>query len=424
MASFDNRPSASKRSIYRTASEFLLVLLFAIVVLETAFALAGIGDQEYLKPDPEAGFVIMPEHSITFRREGFSRNHFNKFGMADRQRNKAKEPGTFRIAVLGDSIIEALQVERSQSACALLERSLNDHFEGKRKIEVLNFAVSAYNIGQMYVRLKTLVFDFQPDLVVLFVRHHSTYDVIPQANEPFPKGARPCFFVGEGGKLVEDRTAFKQWARSGPGKRVYAFSWLREHSRIWGVIGKALEQASRDWAKMCSSLNGWGAEVSNKQTAFSLSVQSNSDGSPSTQTTASSGKSNLTANNSTVNSEAPFTKVDNAEKCIKCFFPIVDALIGEMSQLCLQHNCSFSVAYMPARDSAAELERKLCRTAAEKRSVAFMDLGAGFEQAKKVSPESIYFVCHLSKRGNAVLAATLKNSLLEKGLLKERPKLY
>ncbi|MBX9686318.1 MAG: SGNH/GDSL hydrolase family protein [Candidatus Obscuribacterales bacterium] len=394
-------PGKPELAFRRVLLETVLLGLLCIAVLEISFTFAGIGDQEYLKPDRVCGFEIMPDRSIVFRREGFSRTHFNSQGMADRERSIAKSADTYRIAVLGDSIIEALQVDQKKTMCALLEGKLNQNLKGKKKIEVLNFAVGAYNLGQMYLRLKTKVFEFQPDLVLLFVRHHGTYDVIPQPSEPFPKAARPYFFVGEGGRLVEDHTVYEQWAKSKSGKRIHNFAWLREHSRIWGAIGKSLEQAGGFFNSMKAGASKWGADVTAKQTAFAP-----------TQSDAPSEKLPLAKEAAPAASEAPFTQVSNGDNCIRCYYPIVDALIAEMDKESLAHHSEFCVAYMPAHDSAAELERSLIRRTCSLRHIDYLDLGNAFDKAKQESKEALYFVCHFSEHGNRVLADAIYGGLL------------
>ncbi len=76
-----------------------------------------------------------------------------------------KEPGVFRIAMLGDSILWGHGLELKDTFAKQLETLLNESSE--KKIEVLNFGVSGYSTQQeveLY-RVKASLHD--PDLVIV-----------------------------------------------------------------------------------------------------------------------------------------------------------------------------------------------------------------------------------------------------------------
>jgi lysophospholipase L1-like esterase len=92
----------------------------------------------------------------------------NADGLRDRDHGVAKPPGTFRIAVLGDSMTEAMQVPRERDFCSILEARLRGcpRLAGKSP-EVLNFGVSGYGTAQELLMLRERVWKYSPDLVVL-----------------------------------------------------------------------------------------------------------------------------------------------------------------------------------------------------------------------------------------------------------------
>jgi hypothetical protein len=137
----------------------LIALAVVIAAVEMIFAWAGIGESEYLHPDPLTGFDGIPNKSVTWRKEGFGRFRYNSIGMQDVEHALAKPANTQRVAFAGDSFVEALQVDRSLNFCSLLERKLNENASNKR-FEMLNFGVSNSNLGQMYVRLKHKILPF------------------------------------------------------------------------------------------------------------------------------------------------------------------------------------------------------------------------------------------------------------------------
>lgn len=95
----------------------------------------------------------------------------NRRGFRDREHAPEKPPGTFRIAVLGDSIAAGYQVERTEEAFpALLEELLRRR--GHPRVEVLNFGVTGYNTAQEVETLRVHALDFGPDLVLLAWCHN------------------------------------------------------------------------------------------------------------------------------------------------------------------------------------------------------------------------------------------------------------
>ncbi|MBX9570435.1 MAG: SGNH/GDSL hydrolase family protein [Candidatus Obscuribacterales bacterium] len=383
------KPVVNARLV-RTLTEMILALLICIIVLEICFAFAGLGEQDFLRPHPVNGFEAMPDKNITFRREGFSRTRFNSHGMCDKPRTLDKQRGTVRIAVVGDSIVEALQVEHEERMCSILEGKLNQKF--KSPFEVLNFGMSASNIGQTFLRLQNKVIEFHPDIVVLFFPHHSTYDVIPQPNEIFPKICRPYFLISKDG-LVADYTIMNHWLETKEGKRILATEWLREHSHIWGVIGSLSVQFTRSLGHVFDSASA--ADLQKHATKMESSSQA-------TRVPAS------LINNA------------NADRCIKFYYPIVDALLVKMARLCKEHQVQFVIAYLPFEaDSAARLERNLLGRTCARAGIKFLDLGAAIVEKHYDKKESLYYQCHFSKYGNKVLADALRAELLRSGSLQK-----
>ena len=89
----------------------------------------------------------------------------NSHGFRDRERSYEKGKDVFRIVVLGDSIIEALQVPLEQTFIDVFERMLNS--ESDKRFEVINLGVSGFGTGQEYLTLKYYGLNYQPDLIIL-----------------------------------------------------------------------------------------------------------------------------------------------------------------------------------------------------------------------------------------------------------------
>ncbi|MCX8037843.1 MAG: SGNH/GDSL hydrolase family protein [Candidatus Sumerlaeia bacterium] len=135
--------------------------LVALVAAETVCRMVYRFPQpQFLQLDNTVGHRLRPNLRGYYVEEGFSRYMTNSHGLRGREVSLAKPAGVFRIAVLGDSYVEALQVGEEATFCRQLERRL-------RNVEVLNFGVSGYGTAQEYLTYLHYVRPFRPDLVLL-----------------------------------------------------------------------------------------------------------------------------------------------------------------------------------------------------------------------------------------------------------------
>jgi hypothetical protein len=132
----------------------------------------------------------------------------NSFGWRDKERTLVKPDNTYRIAVLGDSFVEALEVELDSTFLAITEKRLNE--QSSRNIEVMNFGRSGMTQSEEYLLLKEEVVRFSPDLVaVLFWPQN---DIADMRRSTAFNPLRPFFEVSENGELILD-TSFNQARR-------------------------------------------------------------------------------------------------------------------------------------------------------------------------------------------------------------------
>lgn len=374
------------RAWWHSFLEALLVAAIVCATLETVFALAGIGEQEFLKPDSVAGYIPMQGKHITWRREGFSHTQFNSQGMPDVERSTYKASHAFRIAAIGDSMVESLQVDRRQNFCHLLETGLKDCLTSSN-CEVLNFGVSSYNLGQIYLRLKSKVLDFHPDMVVLFVRHNCIFDLIPKPHTGL-LSARPYFFVDRDGNLIEDHSLQVLWTKSLEGKRLRMTEWLREHSRIWGVISTAIEQTVAWWQEVSHGQAGWGTAITKKETTFA------------TERAGSDSHTNA-------GRAAPEIAIA-ADKGTHYLWPIANALIAQIHQECQKHHCILMIVRLPTEGTPNPAETALLKQTALSMKVPYFDATEAFSAAGPSSRQQFFYLKHFTPDGHAVFARQLK----------------
>jgi len=96
---------------------------------------------------------------------------FNSVGMRDREHTFEKRAGTFRILLLGDSFMEALQVPADSMLASLMERDLTR--AAGRPVEVINGGVSGWGTGDELRYLTRYGLAYHPDLVVVAMTLHN-----------------------------------------------------------------------------------------------------------------------------------------------------------------------------------------------------------------------------------------------------------
>jgi lysophospholipase L1-like esterase len=87
-------------------------------------------------------------------------------GLRDREFDRKKPAGTFRIGIIGDSVTYGLACERGEAFAKQLEGLLRAGAAAGTRYEVLNLGVSGYNIGQIVEQLRTFGMSFGLDLVI------------------------------------------------------------------------------------------------------------------------------------------------------------------------------------------------------------------------------------------------------------------
>jgi hypothetical protein len=96
---------------------------------------------------------------------------FNSAWMRDREHKLQKEPGVYRILLLGDSFTEALQVPFDATFASVLEQALER--KAGRPVEVINAGVSGWGTDDELHYLTVYGVRWQPDLVLVAMTLHN-----------------------------------------------------------------------------------------------------------------------------------------------------------------------------------------------------------------------------------------------------------
>jgi hypothetical protein len=182
-----------------------LVLAAAFAVLMVAGELVlrafGFSSPTWYQPDATLGWAMRPGARGWFTREGRAWSEVNAAGFRDRSHTLEKPAGAFRIAVLGDSVVEAFQVDLKEAFWWQLGEKLRGcPALAGREPEMLAFGVSGYGTAQAYLLLESTAARYRPDLVLLAFAPN---DVRNNSARLEPENERP-FFVPDGEGLRLD----------------------------------------------------------------------------------------------------------------------------------------------------------------------------------------------------------------------------
>jgi len=146
---------------------FLIAFISCLFLFEIFIQEAEIESPSTTDFDETIGRKRRADMNFTFYNEGFSLGRFNHYSYIGPSYTPKKEKGTFRIAILGDSFVESFQLFRRDQFHSTIENKLSTQI-GK-KVEVLNFGRSGFDLADMYAYQQRLVNQFNPDLIFYFV---------------------------------------------------------------------------------------------------------------------------------------------------------------------------------------------------------------------------------------------------------------
>jgi hypothetical protein len=159
----------------KISSNLLRVIIFiSIALVATEITLKYTVGKPWVnshKYSQDYGWVNKPGTQGWYLSEGKSYVNINSYGFNDDEPTIIKPKNIYRIVVIGDSYVEALQVSRSTAFYNVLETKLNlkCNLLDKNNIEVIAFGVSGWGPAQELLLLEKLVLNFDPDLVMVIV---------------------------------------------------------------------------------------------------------------------------------------------------------------------------------------------------------------------------------------------------------------
>lgn len=155
------------RSILSNSLLLITTFVMGVFIIEVGVRAFYPQKDHFYRPHSTRGTELIPNKSGRNATEGNAIPiAINAFGFRGWNATLEKPPQTFRIAVIGDSYVEALQVAESDMFTNQL-KDLLQHLEPDGwNYEVLAFGVSGYGTAQEFLLLEE-VKRFRPDLVLL-----------------------------------------------------------------------------------------------------------------------------------------------------------------------------------------------------------------------------------------------------------------
>jgi hypothetical protein len=167
-------PQLSRRATWAPRIGLILTaFLLPVLALEMMFRVAGPfvpGNYDTgirLVRHPVYGHYHPPDHQLWIQRDEFTTHiQTNAAGQRGRSVPLSKPPGTYRILVLGDSFVEAEQVDDQERFVTRLEAILNEA-GGPTRYEVIDGGCGGWGTAQELLYLRGQGLAYQPDLVLL-----------------------------------------------------------------------------------------------------------------------------------------------------------------------------------------------------------------------------------------------------------------
>ncbi|MEZ5504167.1 MAG: SGNH/GDSL hydrolase family protein [Halioglobus sp.] len=198
------------RARERAANTVLVIcsLVFAIAVMEIALRIIGFTYLTTWRYDSITGKSLLPGVEMWNDGEGRAFVRISSDGLRDSEHTLEKPANTVRIAILGDSYAEAMQVPVEQAFWRVMAEKLTQcpALAGKT-IEPINFGVSGFGTAQELLTLKHKVWKYSPDIVLLAFL---TGNDIRNNFRELQRGGNQPYYVHQDGELVLDDSFLKK----------------------------------------------------------------------------------------------------------------------------------------------------------------------------------------------------------------------
>ncbi|MFC1602615.1 SGNH/GDSL hydrolase family protein [Pseudomonadota bacterium] len=217
------------------AATLVFELLLYAIEISPLWRVLPVAEVALYGPDSETGYTIRPNVSGVWVAENRARIQMSAQGLRDSDTPFEKPKGLWRIALAGDSITEALQVEESKTFANLLESHLS---KKGREVEVINLGISGALPSVQVARMESVGVRFSPDLLVYMINISDFASPTLRTDSAFPGYRRDVSGEWRLSYAFRDTRGY-HLRQSFIGQTLY---WLLDHSRVMRIINARLNQ--------------------------------------------------------------------------------------------------------------------------------------------------------------------------------------
>lgn len=155
--------------ILKKLSLSILSIICFLLIYEGFLQLTEMASSSFVYDDKNLGRTFKPSYDIFFARaEGMYMGSTNRYGYIGKGYPPEKSGNTLRIALLGDSYIEGMQVFERNHFRTKVEKNL--HNQLNKNVEVLNFGIGGLDFRDMFFNYKFKAQKFNPDIAVFYIK--------------------------------------------------------------------------------------------------------------------------------------------------------------------------------------------------------------------------------------------------------------
>jgi hypothetical protein len=392
---------------FATVAYGLISISVMLLFVEGFLALNHIGEQEYLKVDPVIGFAHLENKLVTDRSESIGIDKINSSGLTDTEHTLYKTPGTERIAILGDSITEALQLPVKERFARVLETKLNG--ASSQNFEVINFGVGGFGTGQEYLQFVRDVRRYKPDQVVLMYHQGDETENSPDGSK---WSLQPTFTLSAADTPQIRYQEFDTWRASPSAAPLTFFDWGRRNSHIWQCLLQTHSSLKNE--PLYKRVTDLSTKINKgfEKVLFSINPRYKQ----SIAAHSRIGEQKIDADRQRLLQEA------NLQNDVQTLPQQYDAskqwlltgkLIEMLNRECHRDNIKLLIACVPAMEKPVALRPDFShkvdalKQLGIRKSFETIDLSAKFYAAEKETTKPIILTAHLSQYGHELVASEL-----------------
>lgn len=412
---FQNRGGIAAASAWlRSITTTLLAVILFLAGIESFFALVHVGEDEYLRMDAVAGYAHIPGKLVTYRLEGYSQEKMSSAGLRDIEHEIVKPAGVTRIAVVGDSKTEALQVQMRDNFVRRLQDRLNEL--ASAKFETINFAMSGHSTAQEYLTYIKDAVRYKPDYLLVVYHIFDSAENVEGDNRMF------CRFNRDG-RMYLDWSMLDEFFKSDSGTVYRALDYLHSNSRTYSVLSRAWSnflndktgqklskllssQSSRLTAEVCRALPPY--EIPQSAIEERDRLQKHVLTHAARKHKIATGAIPTIFANDGNRESVVFKNMAAAEKRK---LETTCAILTELNDECRRNGCKMVLAGLPGANNLYFYTRELrtFKELAKREKFGFIDVQAAFPERGPTDTDDKLYYCggHFTPKGHDLVTETL-----------------